>query len=170
MELHTDGSELIRERIPAEDEQPLFIQLWGGANTVVRALKDIEERYADGADCESKDTLRAAFMDKYILHGNVPLLDGYCTYMDGTRYEGEPEEGQFGTNPELLSLVNGWLPGAGSFKAHDFLSEGDSPCGFFLFDRGFRTAETESMWPFVADIQWDFAARPDGASRKMIPK
>ena len=43
----TEGSELIKERILAEDERPLFIEVGGGANTVARALMSIEEEYKD---------------------------------------------------------------------------------------------------------------------------
>ncbi len=41
----TEGSELIKERILAEDERPLYIEVGGGANTVARALMSIKEEY-----------------------------------------------------------------------------------------------------------------------------
>ena len=45
MEGPTEGSELIRARILDEDPRPLYVQVWGGTNTVARALLDIEEEY-----------------------------------------------------------------------------------------------------------------------------
>ena len=41
----TEGSELIRARILADDPRPLFIVVGGGANTVARALMSIEEEF-----------------------------------------------------------------------------------------------------------------------------
>lgn len=41
----TDGSRLVMERILAEDDRPLFIEIGGGANTIARALMSIEEQY-----------------------------------------------------------------------------------------------------------------------------
>ena len=43
----TEGSELVKERILAEDDRPLYIEVGGGANTVARALMSIEEEYKD---------------------------------------------------------------------------------------------------------------------------
>ncbi len=43
----TEGSELVKARILAEDPRPLFIEIGGGANTVARALLSIEEEYQD---------------------------------------------------------------------------------------------------------------------------
>ena len=43
----TEGSELIKARILADDPRPLFIVVGGGANTVARALMDIAAEYGD---------------------------------------------------------------------------------------------------------------------------
>ena len=257
-EAPSEGSELIRARILDDDERTLYLQVWGGMNTIARALMDVEAEYRDTPqwpalhekisrkviitacgeqdpayrryiaeawpgiqlvktlqmcsyaypwfvmpEGESKDTLRAAFMKSGILTGKSALTDGYCTWMDGHRYEGEAEESQFGANP---NITREWF-GAGRIPAdpqpYDFLSEGDSPTYLLLFPWGFRTLEdfswggiagryhrvegevnsrgeklnvwdvskdpytdrdgkvqeVESMWPYVADIQRDFAAR-----------
>ena len=254
----TEGSELIRRAILDEDDRPLYLQVWGGTNTIARALLDIEAEYRNAPDwptmhekitkkviitaCgeqdqayrkvvaeswpgmafvktlqmksyaypwfvmpegESKDTLRAAFMKSEILTGKSALTDGYCTWRDGHRYEGEDEPGQFGTNPNIATEWFGAKFGMPAGEPFDFLSEGDSPTYLILFPWGFRTLEdysfggmagryhrvegevnsrgeplnlwdvsldaytdregntqeVESMWPYVADIQRDFAAR-----------
>ena len=259
MEQPTEGSELIREHILDDDPRTLYLQVWGGTNTIARALKDVQEAYEgkeewpalhekitkkivitacgeqDGTyrdyiaenwpgiqfvktlqmrsyaypwfvmpEGESKDTLRADFMKSEILNGKSALASGYCTWLDGNVYEGEPAEGQFGSNKELGENPPRWM-GNVHPKPFDFLSEGDSPTFFLLFDWGFRTlenftyggiagryskvkdqfnskgealnvwdvekdfytdrdgaeTEVESMWPYVADIQRDFAARVD---------
>ena len=41
----TEGSEFIKNLILDDDERKLYIQSWGGINTVVRALMSIEEEY-----------------------------------------------------------------------------------------------------------------------------
>lgn len=258
MEQPSEGSELIRRAILRDDPRPLYIQVWGGCNTIARALLDIETAYADTPawpalhaaisrrviltacgeqdetyrtyiaerwpeiqfvktlqmfsygypwftmpDCESRDTLTADFMRREILSGSGALAAGYCTWLDGNRYEGEPEKAQFGANPNIREE---WF-GAKLFsyrpEPYDFLSEGDSPTYFALLPWGLRTLEDfrnggaagryrraegevnskgqplniwevvkdrftardgsvhllESMWPYVADIQRDFAAR-----------
>ena len=260
MEQPTEGSELIREKILDDDPRTLYLQVWGGTNTIARALRDIQEAYQDSEEwpalhkkitekivitaCgeqdptyreyiaenwpgiqfvktlqmgsyaypwflmpegESKDTLRAAFMKSEILNGKSALAGGYCTWLDGNYYEGEGDPGQFGTNKKLAETPPPWMGGGDKPQPLDFLSEGDSPTFFLLFDWGFRTLEdfsfggiagryekvkdqynskgealnvwdvakdaytdregnvtvTESMWPYVADIQRSFAARVD---------
>lgn len=46
----TEGSELVKARILADDPRPLFIEVGGGANTVARALMSIEAEYGSTAD------------------------------------------------------------------------------------------------------------------------
>ncbi len=50
----TEGSELIRARILDQDERTLYLQVWGGLNTIARALKDIEDNYASSKDWEEQ--------------------------------------------------------------------------------------------------------------------
>lgn len=47
VEAPSEGSELIRERILDDDERTLYLQVWGGTNTIARALMDIEAEYKD---------------------------------------------------------------------------------------------------------------------------
>lgn len=258
MEAPTEGSELIRKAILADDERKLYLQVWGGCNTIARALMDIQTEYEHTSqwkqlhekltkkivitacgeqdetyrtyiaeqwpgilfvktlqmgsyaypwpampEGESKDTLRADFMGREILNGKSALAGGYCTWLDGNRYEGEGEHLQFGANPQLVNTWFGAQLGFPTPQKYDFLSEGDSPTFFLLLDWGLRTLEDfswggiagryhripgevnskgealnlwdvskdlytdrqgntslrESMWPYVADIQRDFAAR-----------
>ncbi len=259
MEAPSEGSELIRQRIMDDDDRTLYLQVWGGTNTIARALMDIENEFKNTTgwpllhrritekvvitacgeqdpayrqyvaeswpgipfiktlqmrsyaypwflmpEGDSKDTLRAKFMYSEILQGKSALTDGYSTWLDGHVYEGESPDGQFGSNPNIASE---WFGARMGMKydpvKYDFLSEGDSPTYIILFPWGFRTlenfgwgglagryhkvenqynskgealnlwdvsqdaytdrdgktADTESMWPYVADIQRDFAAR-----------
>ncbi|WP_030436977.1 DUF1593 domain-containing protein [Actinoplanes subtropicus] len=42
----TPGSDLIRSLLLDRDPRPLYLQAWGGTNTIARAFKSIEERYS----------------------------------------------------------------------------------------------------------------------------
>src|SRR3954471_15784755 len=42
----TPGSQLIERLLLDDDPRPLYLQAWGGTNTIARALKAIEERYS----------------------------------------------------------------------------------------------------------------------------
>ena len=43
----TEGSKLIKEAILDDDDRTLYLQSWGGANTIVRALMSIAEEYKE---------------------------------------------------------------------------------------------------------------------------
>ena len=43
----TEGSNMIKKYLLDDNEEPLYIQSWGGANTIVRALLSIYEEYKD---------------------------------------------------------------------------------------------------------------------------
>lgn len=270
MKQPSEGSELIKACILDDDPRPLYIQIWGGLNTVARALMDIQKEYEGTCaweamhrkitdkviltacgeqdqcyreyvaeewpgiqfvklfqlfsyaypwlgmpECESKDTLKADFMKRKILNGKSALADGYCTWLDGKYYEGEPDDAQFGANPDMAKEWFGVkVMGMPEPEKYAFLSEGDSPTFFPLLDWGLRStedfsyggfggrcfrkedefnskgeplnywdecrdsftdyegnvSEQESMWPYVADIQRDFAARVEWASADAYEK
>lgn len=73
MEHDSEGSRLIRELLlDGGDERPLYLQAWGGTNTIARALKSIEEEYGHSAQWKQiKDAvsrkaviLASGFQDK----------------------------------------------------------------------------------------------------------
>ena len=41
----TEGSDFIKAKLLDEDLTPLYLQVWGGTNTIARALKSIEDEY-----------------------------------------------------------------------------------------------------------------------------
>jgi hypothetical protein len=46
----TPGSDLIRDVLLDDDPAPVYLLAWGGASTIARALKSIQDRYAGKAD------------------------------------------------------------------------------------------------------------------------
>ena len=47
MAKNTEGSDLIRQVLLDDDPEPVYLQIWGGTNTVARALKSIQDEYGD---------------------------------------------------------------------------------------------------------------------------
>jgi hypothetical protein len=45
MENDTEGSNFIKKKLLDNDITPLYLQVWGGTNTIARALKSIEDEY-----------------------------------------------------------------------------------------------------------------------------
>jgi hypothetical protein len=45
MEKDTEGSDFIKAKLLDDDTSPLYLQVWGGTNTIARALKSIEIQY-----------------------------------------------------------------------------------------------------------------------------
>ena len=200
MEEDTDGSNLIRDCILKEDDRSLYITIGGGANTLARALKAIEEEkggedgfeelkqqisgkvviftwgfqdetykeyisvswpdipvinVSDGAICfgyrwktasgmteGAIEKMSAAWMQENLLNDHGAILDRYMTWGDGTYYEGEDEDQQFGTNESMLDTEDWW--GKVPYQRYDFLSEGDSPTFLALLPIGLRSLEDYS--------------------------
>ncbi len=78
MEEVTEGSELIRSCIMDDDERTLYIAVGGGANTVGRALKSIEEEYA-GTD--QWDAIYEKVCNKVVINAWGQQDNVYETYI-----------------------------------------------------------------------------------------
>ena len=78
MDAPSEGSELIRKAILKEDERPLYIQIWGGCNTIARALLDIENEYRDKPEWEA---LHRRISEKVVLTACGEQDETYRTYI-----------------------------------------------------------------------------------------
>lgn len=188
MSAPTEGSEYIKSLLLDDVPGPLYLQIWGGTNTVARALQDIAAQYKDTPEWE---TIYRKVSDKAVLY-IIQDQDGtYRNYVEpnwpeirtiynGTQFFGfaylwkqatpQPfrevfsgkwlrenivqEKGPMGAlylgagipypfedpedhygDPEMVKR----MPGA---DFNDFISEGDSPSYFHLFDfLGLRSLE-----------------------------
>ena len=74
----TPGSDLIRDLLLDDDPEPVYLLAWGGASTIARALKSIEERHAGTADWPA---VRAKVSRKAILSLSGDQDDTYATYI-----------------------------------------------------------------------------------------
>lgn len=74
MAQRTEGSTLIREKLLDVDDRDLFLQAWGGTNTIARALKSIEEDYKDTKDWKA---IKEKVSKKAIIY---TIMDQDATY------------------------------------------------------------------------------------------
>ncbi|MCK5443260.1 MAG: DUF1593 domain-containing protein [Maribacter sp.] len=74
MEKITQGSEFIKKKLLDDTIEPIYLQVWGGTNTIARALKSIEEEYKNGADW---DKIYKKVCKKAIVYA---ILDQDATY------------------------------------------------------------------------------------------
>jgi len=49
----TEGSDFIKKILLDNNDQPVYVQMWGGTNTLARALKSIEEEYKSKPEWQS---------------------------------------------------------------------------------------------------------------------
>ncbi len=78
MEKVTEGSEFIRKVLLDASAEPVYLQIWGGTNTVARALKSIEDQYKSTPQWE---TIRKKVNDKAIIYAVLDQDDTYQRYI-----------------------------------------------------------------------------------------
>lgn len=74
----TPGSDLIRDLLLSGDPDPIYLLAWGGASTIARAFKSIQERYETSAEWP---TVRARASRKAILSLSGDQDDTYASYI-----------------------------------------------------------------------------------------
>jgi hypothetical protein len=80
MEQVTEGSEWIKSKLLDKDPNPIYLQAWGGTNTIARALKSIEEQYA--AD-KNWPIIKAKVSKKAIIYTVMDQDATYKNYIGG---------------------------------------------------------------------------------------
>jgi hypothetical protein len=70
----TEGSDFIKQILLDKNPEPVYIQIWGGTNTVARALKSIEDNYKHTPEWNQ---IKTAVSKKTILYA---ILDQDATY------------------------------------------------------------------------------------------
>jgi hypothetical protein len=74
MEKDTPGSDFIKAKLLDDDMTPLYLQVWGGTNTIARALKSIEDEYKN---TPKWDQIYKKVCQKAIIYA---ILDQDATY------------------------------------------------------------------------------------------
>lgn len=74
MSRDTEGSDFIKKILLDNDPSPVYLQIWGGTNTVARALKSIEDQYKNTPNWSA---IAKKVSDKAIIYA---VLDQDATY------------------------------------------------------------------------------------------
>jgi hypothetical protein len=74
MDKDTEGSNFIKAKLLDNTTQPIYLQVWGGTNTIARALKSIEDQYKNTPDWKK---IYKKVCDKAIIYA---ILDQDATY------------------------------------------------------------------------------------------
>ncbi len=74
MEVDTEGSDFIKAKLLDDEMEPIYLQVWGGTNTIARALKSIEDQYKSTSEW---DSVYKKVIDKAIIYA---ILDQDATY------------------------------------------------------------------------------------------
>jgi hypothetical protein len=74
----TPGSDLIRDLLLDDSTEPIYLLAWGGASTIARALKSIEDRHSSSSDWPA---IRARVSRKAILSLSGDQDDTYAKYI-----------------------------------------------------------------------------------------
>lgn len=161
MEKVTPGSQRIVDvLLDRTDPRPVWIQAWGGTNTIARALKTIEELHPEEMArvaakirfyliWEQDDTYQ-----KYILphwgRFNIPTIisDQFIAYFyHWKHYIPAPQQTVLEADWMNKNILKDHGPLCSLYKAQpngDFRSEGDSPAFFHLIPTGLRSPENPS--------------------------
>ncbi len=166
MEKITPGSELIVKALLNEsDKRPIWLQAWGGTNTIARALKTIEEQHPEKMDAvaskirfyliwEQDETYQTYIKPHWGKFNIMTIIsDQFIAYFYNWKQFLPKEQQQF--------LVGSWMkknvlddhgPLCALYKAHtkedagfetgDFRSEGDSPAFLHTIGTGLRSLES----------------------------
>ncbi len=168
----TEGSQLIvKTLLDSTDDRPVWLQAWGGTNTIARALKTIEEEHPERM-AEVANKTRFFFIweqdstyQSYILphwgqyniltiisdqfwaiayQWNKILPEDKRTYLEADWMKSNILE----DHGALCSLYKAHVPGSHglsgdtNFTAGDFRSEGDSPAFLHMIKTGLRSMES----------------------------
>jgi hypothetical protein len=74
MENDTEGSDFIKAKLLDDNLTPIYLQVWGGTNTIARALKSIEDKYKNTNEWQK---VYRKVCDKAIIYA---ILDQDATY------------------------------------------------------------------------------------------
>lgn len=162
----TAGSELIvKVLLDESDQRPIWLQAWGGTNTIARALKTIEEKHPEKMEdvankirlfliWEQDSTYQAYIRPRW---GKYDILTIISDQFEAIAYRWkniQPKELQkyysgswmkeniLENHGPLCSLYKAHRGGDKGFVDGDFRSEGDSPAFMHQINTGLRNLES----------------------------
>jgi hypothetical protein len=168
MDAPTPGSELIVDVLLDEDPRPVWLQAWGGTNTIARALLDIKTRHPGRVD----DVLAKARV--FMIEVQDPTLKGYlqeewpglfvilskaygAIAYQWRELQTPQQQEYFSADWMRDNITTGHGLLCGMYKlAKDgaFRSEGDSPAFMHTIDVGLRTLEHPRFGGWGGRFDW----------------
>ena len=160
MEEVTPGSQRIVEvLLDDSDQRPIWIQAWGGSNTIARALKTIEEEYPGRMEevakkirlfliWEQDNTYQTYIRPNWGRFGIPTIISDQfiaIAYDHQRRMIPGEMESYFSAEWMNQNILKDRGPLLDLYEAHDdgrFRSEGDSPAFLHIIPNGLRSAES----------------------------
>lgn len=159
LEAPSPGSELIvRSLLDASDPRPVWLQAWGGANTIARALKTIEEEHPErmaevAAKCrlfliwEQDETYQSYIRPAWVKYGILTIIADQFEAIAYRWKQAQPAEMHryFEGAWMRANILRDRGPLTALYHAHengDFRSEGDSPAFLHTIPNGLRSMES----------------------------
>ena len=154
----TEGSQRIVEiLLDKTDPRPIWIQAWGGTNTIARALKTIEEKYPSEMRRVAEkirfyfiweqDNTYQTYIRPHWAHFNIPTI--ICDQFEAVAYRWRKSQ-----HESMHKFLDADFMNTNILKGHgelcalypalengDFRSEGDSPAYFHVIPTGLRSDE-----------------------------
>jgi hypothetical protein len=153
----TPGSQRIVEvLLDDSDPRPIWLQAWGGANTIARALKTIEEEHPDRMEevakkirlyliWEQDDTYQRYIRPHWGKYGILTIIsDQFIAFAYDRQRKDIPQEMEHYLSAEWMNqnLLQARGPLLALYEAHDdgrFRSEGDTPAFLHVIPNGLRS-------------------------------
>jgi hypothetical protein len=160
MEEVTAGSRhIVKVLLDESDDRPIWLQAWGGPNTIARALKTIEEEHPQRmADVAKKirlyfiweqDNTYQRYIRPHWGKFNIPTIisDQFIAIAYENQRKAIPRDMKryFSADWMNENLLQGHGPLVALYKSHDdgrFRSEGDSPSFLHVIPNGLRSTES----------------------------
>ena len=170
----TDASNFIRNMLLDNNTEPVLIQMWGGTNTVARALKSIEDTYKNSAEWTS---IRKKINDKLVLYIILDQDETYTKYISKTW----PDLTIILSTAQFWSFAYAWKPmapqsmhpylGGKWFAENIKFNHGPLLAGYFLWGDGQKLAnDFDHTHGDTAEVrkknmtQYDFISEGDSPS------
>lgn len=155
MSRDTPGSDRIVEILLDDEPGPVYLQAWGGTNTIARALWKIQHRHPDQMEKVSRKAIVYIILDqdktfRDYIQPNWPKLQVLgsfrqfaCIAYRWDRIIPQPQKSYFEKPWMERHILQGHGPLCAIYEARDgaFRSEGDSPSFMHQIDVGLRSLE-----------------------------
>ena len=192
----TAGSQLIvKALLNKSDKRPIWLQAWGGTNTIARALKTIQQEHPERMEevagkmrlfliWEQDSTYQAYIRPNWgkynILTINSDQFEAIAYRWKNTQpkemhpYYSAPwmKENILSNHGPLCSLYKAHKAGEEGFEEGDFRSEGDSPAFMHTIETGLRNLENPDWGGWAGryvKVRANTLARSGAGERLCIP-